>query len=45
MSPMAITLIIGVVVVALFVWGKIPYGLTAVLCAVALQLTGVLTAA
>ena len=42
---MAITLIIGVVVVALFVWGKIPYGLTAVLCAVALQLTGVLTAA
>ncbi|MCI8511593.1 MAG: anion:sodium symporter [Lachnospiraceae bacterium] len=43
MSPMTITLLIGVLVVISFIWGRIPYGLTAVLCAVALQLTGVLS--
>lgn len=44
MDPITITFIIAVLVVISFIAAKIPYGLTAILCCVALQLTGVLEA-
>ena len=44
MDPITITFIIAVLVVISFIAAKIPYGLTAILCCVASQLTGVLEA-
>lgn len=43
MNTLSITLIIGVIMLISFIWAKIPYGMTAVLCCLALEMTGVLT--
>lgn len=42
MSPSTITLLFLVFVIVMFVWEKIPLGLTAMICAIGLALTGVL---
>lgn len=42
MSPSAITLLFLVFAIVMFVWEKIPLGLTAMICAIGLALTGVL---
>ena len=43
MSPSSITLIFLVFAIVMFIWEKIPLGLTAMICAIGLALTGVLT--
>jgi anion transporter len=45
MEPMMITAVIMVIAIAMFVWEKLPLALTAMMVAMSLQLTGVLTAA
>lgn len=42
MSPSTITLLFLVFAIVMFVWEKIPLGLTAMICAIGLALTGVL---
>lgn len=42
MSPSAITLLFLLFAIVMFIWEKIPLGLTAMICAIGLTLTGVL---
>lgn len=42
MSPSTVTLLFLVFAIVMFVWEKIPLGLTAMICAIGLALTGVL---
>ena len=43
MTPSTITLLFLLFAIVMFIWDKIPLGLTAMICAIGLTLTGVLT--
>lgn len=45
MEPVQITFVIGVFMLVSYMLGKIPYGMTAIFCCLALDITGVLTPA
>lgn len=44
MNDIQITIIVGIFMLISYIWAKIPYGMTAVLCSLALEVTGVLSA-
>lgn len=45
MGDIQVTLLIGFFMLISYIWAKIPYGMTAVFCCLALEITGVLSSA
>ena len=41
MGDIQVTLLIGFFMLISYIWAKIPYGMTAVFCCLALEITGV----